>query len=111
MNASFIPLIVKRAPPKTVREGRENRKKSTATASVSGRRSHEAFGVLKEVTFLTYTVTPREKTAPTRVTTSPEGNATSPGEVSTSPGLVLLSPGLVATRRTPRFSPSEDYTP
>jgi hypothetical protein len=82
-----------------MREGRENRKKSTAPASVFGRRSHEAFGALKKVTFLTYTVTTRVKTASPRVTTSSGENSTSPGEVSTSPG-------LVPTRRTLRFSPS-----
>jgi hypothetical protein len=40
-----------------MREGRENRKKSTASVLVFDRRSHEAFGTLKNVAFLTYTVT------------------------------------------------------
>jgi hypothetical protein len=85
-------------------EGRENRKKSTAPTSLFGRRSHEAFGVLKKVAFLTYTVTTGMKTAPPRVTKSSGEISTSPGEVSTSPGLVTPRPAL-------RFSPSGDNIP
>jgi hypothetical protein len=85
-------------------EGRENRKKSTAPTSLFGRRSHEAFGVLKKVAFLTYTVTTGMKTAPPRVTKSS-------GEISTSPGEVSTSPGLVPTRRVLFFSSSGGDTP
>jgi hypothetical protein len=83
-----------------MRKGRENRKKSTAPASVFDRRSHEAFCALKIVTFLTYTVTTLMKTPTPRITTSP-------GENSTSPGLVPTSPGLVLSRHVLRFSPSD----
>jgi hypothetical protein len=93
-----------------MRKGRENRKKSTTPVLVSDRRSHEAFYVLTNVSFLTYTVTTLGKTTPPHVTTRPGEISTSPGKVSTSPGLVPTSPGLVPTRRVLRFSPSDDDT-
>jgi hypothetical protein len=94
-----------------MREGRENRKKSTASVLVFDRRSHEAFGTLKNVAFLTYTVTSGVKTALPRVGTSPGEISTSPGLVFPSPGLVPTIPGLVPMRRVLRFSPSDDDTP
>jgi hypothetical protein len=77
-------------------EGRENRKKSTAPVPASERATHEAVGVLKKLTFLTYTVKSKKNPAPPR-------GGTSPGEISTSPGLVATNPGLVASRRRPDF--------
>jgi hypothetical protein len=73
-----------------VREGRENRKKSTGSDLASGRATHEAFRRVKKMPFLTYTGKRGGEAVAPRV-------GTSPGEVSTSPGLVSLSPGLIPT--------------
>ncbi len=94
-----------------MREGRENRKKSIAPVLVSDQRSHESFGVLKNVVFLTYTVTTGVKTALPRVGTSPGEISTSPGLVFPNPGLVPTIPGLVPMRRVLRFPPSDDDIP
>jgi hypothetical protein len=92
----FSALIVKRTPPKSVREGRENRKKSTAPGTGFEQRVHEAPANVKSTPFLPYTV----KNA---VSSGRSCGATGPGEVSTSPGLVAAGPGLVATNRRPEI--------